>query len=310
MQMNCQIAAIVLACIFFSFTTKTFTGSNNKLVGFSDTSIIADGVTLQLVSRQFSFTEGPAVDRRGNVFFTDQPNNKIWKYDVHGKLSLFMDDAGRPNGMYFDKRGNLLTCADENNQLWSISKRKKIKVLVNDLNGKKLNGPNDLWVASNGDIYFTDPYYQRPYWKRTKPDMEKQNVYLLPHGTNSLITVIEDIKQPNGIVGTPDGKYLYVADIGGSKTFRYTITSDGSLSNRQLFTDSGSDGMTMDNKGNLYLTGNGVTVFDAQGKQIAHIPVPEEWTSNVAFGGRHRDELFITASEGVYSLKMKVCGVE
>lgn len=272
--------------------------------------IIADGAVPQLISRQFSFTEGPATDKHGNIFFTDQPNNKIWKYDTHGKLLVFLENAGRSNGMYFDKKGNLIACADEQNQLWSISKKKKIKVLVNDLNGKKLNGPNDVWVAPNGDIYITDPYYQRSYWTRTKPEIEKQNVYLLPHDQTSLVTVIDNLQKPNGIVGTPDGKYLYVADIEGNKTYRYTIGKDGSLTNAQLFTDMGSDGMTLDNRGNLYLTGDGVTVFDSTGKKIAHIPIAEKWTANLAFGGKHKNELFITASEAIYSLKMKVHGVE
>jgi len=133
---------------------------------------------------------------------------------------------------------------------------------------------------------------------------------LLKQGKKHLITVIDDMKQPNGIVGTPDGKYLYVADIEGNKTYRYTIEKDGSLHNKKLFTEMGSDGMTLDDKGNLYLTGNGVTVFDPKGKRIAHIDIPEKWTANVAFGGKHKDELFITASEGIYILKMRVHGVE
>lgn len=86
--------------------------------------IVAEGAIPKLISSQFSFTEGPAVDRFGNVFFTDQPNDKIWKFD-QGELSIFLDKTGRSNGMYFDKRGNLITAADENNELWSISPNKK-----------------------------------------------------------------------------------------------------------------------------------------------------------------------------------------
>ena len=89
----------------------------------------------QLISRQFSFTEGASVDKNGNVFFTDQPNNKIWEYSTGGKLTLFLDSAGRSNGMYFDKDGDLITCADEHEQLWSISPGKKIKVLLERLPG-------------------------------------------------------------------------------------------------------------------------------------------------------------------------------
>ena len=203
---------------------------------------MAPGTTPQLVSKQFSFTEGPAVDKEGNVFFTDQPNNRIWKYDTEGKLSVFMENAGRSNGMYFSRNGNLLTCADENNQLWSISPEKQVTVLVSDLQGKKLNGPNDVWEAPNGDIYFTDPYYQRPYWKRTAPELAGQHVYRLPKGKKEIIRVIDNLEQPNGIVGTPDGKYLYVADIKAGKTFRYAIKEDGTLQEATLAAPLGSDG--------------------------------------------------------------------
>ncbi|MDB5208922.1 MAG: Gluconolactonase [Flavisolibacter sp.] len=274
-----------------------------------DTIIIATGATPKLISKQFSFTEGPAVDKKGNIFFTDQPNNKIWKYDTDGKLSVFLDSAGRSNGMYFDKKGNLITCADEHNQLWSISPKGKVTVLLKDYKGRQLNGPNDLWIhPKSGDIYFTDPYYQRRYWTRKKPDIEGQKVYHLAKGATEAVPLIENLKQPNGIIGTPDGKGLYVADIGAGKTFKYTINKDGSLSEAQLFTSMGSDGMTIDEKGNIYLTGNGVTVFNPQGKQVAHIAIPEKWTANVTFGGKARDQLFITASEAIYVLEMKVKG--
>ena len=274
-----------------------------------DTGIIADGATPQLVSKQFSFTEGPAVDKQGNVFFTDQPNDKIWKYDTEGKLSVFMDSTGRSNGMYFDQKGNLLTCADENNQLWSISKDKKVTVLVRDYAGKKLNGPNDLWVAPNGDIYFTDPYYQRPYWTRKQSELDGEHVYLLRRGQKEPVRVIDNMQQPNGIVGTTDGKTLYVADIKAGKTYRYAIAKDGTLKEATLFANLGSDGMTLDNKGNVYLTGDGVTVFNPAGEKIEHISLPG-WTANLAFGGKKRDELFITANQAVYTLKMKVQGIE
>lgn len=276
----------------------------------TDTGIIADGATPQLISRDFKFTEGPATDKAGNIYFTDQPNNKIWIYNTNGSLTLFLDSAGRSNGLYFDKKGNLLSCADEQMQLWSIDKHKKITVLISDLNNKKLNGPNDLWVSPRGDIYFTDPYYQRKWWTRTKPELEAEKVYVLTRGSKTPVAVVDSLQRPNGIVGTPDGKYLYVADIKGNKTYRYAINKNGTLSQPQLFVNMGSDGITLDNKGNVYLTGKGVTVFNSQGQQIAHIPIPEKWTANVAFGGKHRNTLFITASEAIYVLEMKVKGVE
>lgn len=263
-----------------------------------------------LISKQFSFTEGPSVDKKGNVFFTDQPNNQIWEYSVDGKLSLWMDSTLRSNGTYFDAKGNLISCADEHDELISISPKKKITVLIKNINGHLMNGPNDVWVAPNGGMYITDPYYQRDYWTRKKPDLEGQDVYYLRKGSHAPVAIITDMQQPNGIVGTPDGKYLYVADIAGNKTYKYVIQSDGQLTDKQLFCELGSDGMTLDKKGNVYLTGKGVTIFNPQGERIAHIDIPEPWTANLCFAGKNKDHLFITASKAIYILKMNVKGVE
>jgi gluconolactonase len=269
---------------------------------------------LQLVSNQFSFTEGPAVDRRGNVFFTDQPNNQIWEYHTEGRLTLFMDSAGRSNGMYFDKKGDLISCADEHDQLWSISPERKVTVLVKNWQGSRLNGPNDLWIDPKGGIYFTDPYYQRDYWDRTKSELNAQSVYYLPAPAGKKkptpVPVEVNLVKPNGIVGTPDGKFLYVADIVDNKTYKYQINDDGTLDSKTLFAPQGSDGMTLDTKGNLYLCGNGITVYDPSGKKIAYLPIPAKWTANLCFGGRDKKTLFITASRSVYILPMRVAGVE
>ena len=272
--------------------------------------VVQPGATLRQVSSQFTFTEGPAVDKAGTVYFTDQPNDKIWTYDTEGKLSVFMDKTGRSNGLYFDKKGNLIACADQNNELWSISPDKKVTVLMSDYQGKKHNGPNDLWLDQKGGIYFTDPYYQRDYWQRKAPDLDGQRVYYLPAGKKQAVPVDADLMQPNGIVGTPDGRHLFVADIRANKTYKYQIGADGSLNNRQLFVSQGSDGMTLDNEGNLYLTGRGVTVYDPTGKKLGNIPVPSKWVGNVCFSGKDRRTLFITASESIYLLPMRVKGVE
>ena len=282
-------------------------GNTENNGGQKTSPVIADGAQLHLVSNQFKFTEGPATDKEGNVFFTDQPNDKIWKYDTSGALSVFLSPSGHSNGMCFDNEGNLISCADENMQLWSISPDKKITVLVKDYKGKLLNGPNDVFVTSEGKIYFTDPYYQRDYWKRKSSDLDGQKVYYLK-GINDPVVVVDNMVKPNGIVGTPDGKYLYVADIEANKTFKFTIADDGSLKDQTLFANQGSDGMTMDDQGNVYLTGKGVTVYDKNGKKIEHIDVPADWTGNITFGGKEKNLLFITASQNVYTLKMKVKG--
>lgn len=277
---------------------------------YSTTTLFDVNARPVLISKQFLFTEGPAADTKGNVYFTDQPNNSIWKYATDGKLSLFSNRAGRSNGMYFDKQGNLLTCADNENQLWRFSPDgKKSEVLLNDMNGHKFNGPNDLWIDAKGGIYFTDPYYQRDYWTRTKTELDGEKVYYLPKGKTQAVIVADKLQKPNGIAGSADGKYLYVADIKANKTYKFNIEKDGSLVNQQLFTAKGSDGMTLDELGNVYLTGgNGVTIFNPQGEKIGVVAIPEPWTANVCFGGKNKDVLLITASKAIYTMQMKVKG--
>ncbi|APS38660.1 gluconolactonase [Salegentibacter sp. T436] len=275
----------------------------------SQKNLIKDGQKPQLISNEFEFTEGPASDAEGNVYFTDQPNNRIHKWSVEdGAVSVFMENSGRANGLYFDDAGNLLAAADKNSEIWKINPEQEVEVLVDSYQGNWLNGPNDLWIGPDGGLYFTDPYYQRDYWERTEKEIEEERVYYVnPQGEINI--VVDDLVQPNGIIGTPDGKTLYIADIGANKTYSYKINPDGSLSDKKLFTELGSDGMTIDNKGNIYLTGKGVTVFDKSGNKIQHIPIDKDWTANVTFGGKDQQTLFITAQQALYSLEMNVKGV-
>ncbi|SFO52676.1 gluconolactonase [Chitinophaga sp. YR627] len=300
-----RICGFTLLGFMLMATVNTVVGQQSPALR-----VIAPGATLKKVAGTFAFSEGPAVNKRGDIYFTDQPNDKIWKYDIRGKLSLFMDKTGRSNGLYFDRKGNLISCADEKDELWSIGPDKKVTVLLSHFEGKRLNGPNDLWIDPKGGIYFTDPYYQRDYWDRKQPEIPGQKVYYLPKGKTEPVIVEDSVVKPNGIVGTPDGKYLYVADIQANKTYRYAIEQDGSLKDRQEFVPQGSDGMTLDSEGNLYITGRGVTVYDNKGRQLGNIPVSANWTGNVCFGGKDRKTLFITASESVYTLRMQVKGVE
>jgi gluconolactonase len=278
--------------------------------GQENKSIIAPGAKVEKLADGFLFTEGPAVDKQGNIYFTDQPNDRIMKWSTDGKLSVFLDKTGRANGMYFDKKGNLLSCSDLENEIWSITPKGEHVVLLTSYDGKKLNGPNDLWIRPDGGIYFTDPLYVRDYWKRSPERQQKgEYVYFLSPDHKTIIPVDTDIEKPNGIIGTPDGKLLYVSDIQANKTYAYEIQPDGMLTGKRLFCAMGSDGMTIDNKGNIYLTGNGVTVFNRKGEKIAHIPVEAKWTANVCFGGKDRKTLFITASQYLYALRMNVKGV-
>lgn len=260
------------------------------------------------VAGGYAFTEGPSVAPDGRVFFTDQPNDKIFIWnEKDNTIATFLNSCQRSNGTYFNKKGELVACADLHNRLMVFGMDGKQRTIAENYNGQPLNAPNDLWIAPNGGIYFTDPYYARDYWEPERKEMQdKRGVYYLdPEG--KVIRVIDDYKQPNGLIGTPDNKTLYVSDINDRKIWKYSINADGTLSNKTLFAPEGSDGMTIDNKGNVYLSNQYVSVFDKTGKKVGNIKVPE-MPSNVCFGGKKRDILFITARTSVYTLKMKVKG--
>jgi gluconolactonase len=272
-------------------------------------SLIEPGAKLEKLADGFQFTEGPTADAKGNVYFTDQPSNKIHIWSTEGVLSTFLDPAGRANGLAFDSKGNLWCCAEEKYEMWIISPDKKVTILPSLFEGKMLNGPNDVWVRKNGGAYFSDPFFKRTWGLASSKSQDILGVYYITPDHKSIIRVISDLKQPNGLIGSPDGKTLYVADMGGRKTYTYKINKDGSLTDKKLFCEMGSDGVTLDEKGNFYTTGNGgVTIFDKTGKKIGNIPVPESWTANVCFGGKDMKSLFITASKGLYRIKMTVKG--
>lgn len=271
-------------------------------------SVFAPGATLTRLASGFAFTEGPTCDAAGNVFFVDQPNNRIEEWSTNGQLSTFLQPSGHANGMMFDAHGRLIACADEHNELWAIAPDRSYTVLVTNYQGKYLNGPNDVWVAPNGGMYLTDPFYRRPWWDHTGKVLPWEAVFYLDPDLHTLTVVADNLRRPNGITGTPDGKTLFVSDINDGRTWRYAIRPDGSLTNRTLFCHLGSDGMTMDALGNLYLTGHGVSVFAPNGDPVERLNVPEPWTANVCFGGADRHTLFITASRHLYSIRMNVAG--
>jgi gluconolactonase len=272
--------------------------------------LVAENARLEKAGTGYSFTEGSSADYNGNVLFTDQPNDKIFLWSEEKGVSLFMEKTERSNGTFFDKDGNLVACADLKNALIRITPDKRIETVYNKgYGGLHFNGPNDLWIDRKGGIYFTDPYYHRNYWSSDhRQELDVQAVYYLDRDGN-LSRVIDDLQQPNGIVGTPDGRFLYVADIQGKVTWRYSINADGSLGNKTSFAPAGSDGMTIDKQGNVYLTFGKVLIYNSKGEKLGEIELDES-PSNLCFGGRKRDILFITARTSVYVLKMKVKGVE
>jgi gluconolactonase len=271
-------------------------------------SVVAPGATLQKLAGGFEFTEGATCDKSGNVFFVDQPNDRIMEWSTEGKLSTFMQPSSYANGMEFDADGNLIACADEHNELWSIAPDKTVTVLVTNFQGKYLNGPNDVWITPGGGIYITDPFYRRTWWDHTTMALTNEEVFYLSPDRKTLTRVTDDLKKPNGITGAADGKTLFVGDIGASQIWSYDILPDGSLTNKTFLSPHGSDGMTIDDEGDLYLCGHGVTIIDKNGKQIGHIDVPEKWIGNLCFGGKDRKTLFIAASKSFYSIRMQVRG--
>ncbi len=197
----------------------------------------------------------------------------------------------------------------ERGELWSIAPDKKVTVLTATFEGKQFNSPNDLWISPDGGVYFTDPYYRMTNMIRDPTArMPGQHVYFMAPDLKTGTRVTTDLFNPNGVVGTPDSKLLYVGDLVGLATWVYNIQPSGGLTNKRLFYDHGSDGMTIDVEGNVYLTSNGVTVLDKTGKKIEQINLPEGTSSNVTFGGKDRDLLFITGGSYVYGLKMRVKG--
>lgn len=266
-------------------------------------SLIAPGGEVKKLAGDFAFTEGPAADRDGNVFFSDIPNNRILRWSTDGKLSTFRENSGGANGLAFDKAGNLLACEGGARRLTSMAPDGKITVLADSYDGKKLNSPNDLWIDPRGGVYFSDPRYGN----MEGLDQGGFYVFYLPPGGKPLVRVIDDMVKPNGVLGSADGKQLFVADAGGGKTYVYAIQPDGSLADKKLFAEQGSDGLARDELGNIYLTGGGINIYGPDGKKVETIAVPEG-PANLKFGGPDRKTLFITARTSLYAVPMRVRG--
>jgi len=279
-------------------------GCKKEPVPAEKLSVVAAEAKVEKLAGGFQFTEGPAADAEGNIFFTDIPNNRIHKWSLDGELSTFREDSGGSNGLFFVKDGNLLACEGGGRRLVSIDPEGKVTTLADEYDGKRFNSLHELWIDLKGGIYFTDPRYGN----RDNMEQDGEHVYYLSPDRKSIVRVVDDMVRPNGIIGTPDGKTLYVTDHGGKKTFVYTINKDGTLSNKKLFAPEGSDGMTIDNEGNVYLTTSAVLVYNKKGEEIETIEVPEG-PANVCFGGKDKRTLFITARTSLYSVRMRVKGL-
>ena len=271
----------------------------------ADRSLIAPGAQVKQLATGFTFTEGPATHPSGSVYFTDVRQSRIHIYAPSGEVATFLENTENANGLYFNPQGDLIACQGGGRKVVSIDPDGKITVIADNYQNKKLNSPNDLWLAPNGGIYFTDPRYGR---KRDDVEQDGEHVYYLPPNAKKLIRVIDDMTKPNGLIGTPDGKNLYVTDPGADATYVYKINPDGTLTDKKFFAPEGSDGMTIDTKGNVYLTNEAVKIYNAKGEIIETIQIPER-PANVTFAGKNKKTLFITARKSIYEIKMNAKGI-
>lgn len=300
---------ILVLLITFAIASCANRSDKNENQKKDQKSVVSTDHKLEKLAGGFQFTEGPAVDAEGNVYFTDIPNHLILIWTLDEKLDTFRTNSGRANGLFFDKDQNLLACEGEKGQITLTTPEGKKTAIAKDYDGKRFNQPNDLWPDGNGGVYFTDPYYGGEDFELPQDGM---HVYYINPGHNSVMRVSDDLEKPNGVIGSPDGKKLYITDNQAGKTFQYDIQVDGSLKNKKLFIEFGCDGMTIDTSGNVYLTTNGkkaVDIFSASGELIETIEVPEK-PSNVCFGGKGKNQLYITARTSLYRIQLNTEGVD
>lgn len=260
----------------------------------------------QLLADGFAFTEGPIADAEGNIYFSDIPNNRIYYWSAEeGELTVFRANTMGANGLFFGPEGRLHAAEGGGARITRMDDRARVEILVNRHNNRPLNSPNDLWVDDEGGIYFTDPRYG----DESNLPQPAYFVYYLPPGSDTARPIITGLERPNGIIGSTDGDTLYVADHGGDRTWAYHIETPGSVTSKRLVAEQGSDGITLDSRGHLYLTGgNFVSVYNpATGEMIEQFEFPQA-PSNMAFGGPDGRTLFVTARTGFYSIPMSVEG--
>lgn len=265
--------------------------------------LIPDGAEVKKLGDGFKFTEGPAWDRKGALYFSDIPTSTIHRWTEKDGVTVFKKIEGSTNGLWFDREGNLLSCQPNGRAVVRVTPQGDVSIVADTYEGKKLNSPNDIWMTPQGGIYFTDPRYG------SMDDLQQDgfHVYYIPPGEKEVRRVLDDLKKPNGVVGTADGKKLYVTDPGAGKTYVYTIQPDGSLTDRKLAAPVGSDGLTVDERGNLYVTGKTVRIYSPEAKLVDQIELPEV-AANLTFGGPDDKTLFFTARTGLYSIQMNVAG--
>ena len=264
----------------------------------------------------FAFLEGPCWDGENTLYFSDIPNNRIYRYTLEGAFSVFRENSNGANGLMFDRAGRLVACEGKAGRVVALDEfGRVVEVLAAEYRGKPFNSPNDLVIDSRGGIYFTDPRFG----DESDMPQDKQAVYYRqPDGR--IIRLIDDMIKPNGIILSPDEKLLYVVDTYDKFIRAYRVLQDGFLVDQRIFAElklkegapdnrSGADGLAMDVNGDLFVTTSlGVQIYDANGNFVGIIRVPET-PANCTFGGADMKTLFITARKNLYMIKLKVPGV-
>ncbi len=303
---NCSNGGIEVRVISILLGTLVLVGCT-AFQTTADAPLFADDAEVRLVASGFTFTEGPASDRAGNLYFSDIPNNRIHYLSREGDLSVFRENSNATNGIFLDAEGRLVVCERGNygvhhGQITRISPTTgEVSVLAERFQDKRFNSPNDLWITPDGGIYFSDPRY----FNYDGVELDGYYIFYVPPNSDDVVIAIDDLVKPNGIIGSRDGETLYVAD--AQVTYAYDIEAPGVVSNRRVAAPMGSDGMTIDDRGNLYLTRRGVHIYVPGGEKLATIEVPEAPT-NVTFAGEGHSTLFITAITGLYAIEMNVRG--
>jgi gluconolactonase len=266
------------------------------------------------VKGDFQFLEGPASDGQGNLYFTDVSGNKIHKLASDGTVSVFRDPSNHANGLMFDGQGRLLAC-EMDGQLVAIDiMSKKATTLAGEYEGKRFNAPNDLVVDRAGGVYFTDPRFRAP----TPLPQGKEAVYYRS-ADGKVTRLVDNLPAPNGVILSVDEKTLYVIPSMQKEMMAYPVEAPGKIGDGKVFctlkqaegttgAGNGGDGLTVDTKGNLYITSRlGVQVFNPSGKLLGIIEFPEQ-PANVTFGGRDGKTLYATARTSLYSVPMEAKG--
>lgn len=261
------------------------------------------GLKIEKFVGGFRFIEGPAWSREGYLVFSDVPANRILRVTPGERPEPLRENARGASGNAFDAQGRLYTCETRARRVVRTRRKDELEVLAERFEGKRLNAPNDLAVRKDGNVYFTDPAFG--YQSDTR-ELDFYGVYQIT-SRRELKLVAKPAGRPNGIALSPDGKVLYVANSDERNVRAYDLDGKGQASGERVFiarTEGIPDGLRADEKGNLFVAANGVTVYSPAGKLLGTIPVPEK-ASACAFGDADGKSLYLTARGTVYRVRVE-----